>query len=140
MCTYREPKIFGSTNKRYGFNGIWGIANLLIVAEASMWHPKIKPTSTCVASKSFKFLKTRVVPKNARRRVCFSSCDLWHTWLLEKADNVDGQTKSKRWAINGRAPPISRDWKKLFGKRGGVVGEGLSHVRVTSLGSVFLKR
>ena len=49
-----------------------------------------------------------------------------------KVDNVDGQTKSKRWVINGRASRISRDSKKLFGKRVGVAGEGLPHVRVAS--------
>ena len=58
---------------------------------------------------------------------------------VTKVDNVDGQTKSKRWVINGCASRISRDSKKVFGKRVGVAGEGLPHVRVASLRSVFLK-
>ena len=58
---------------------------------------------------------------------------------VTKVDNVDGQTKSKRWVINGCAARISRDSKKLFGKRDGVAGEGLPHVRVASLKIVFPK-
>ena len=147
MRIYGEPKIFGSPNKHYGFNGIWGTEILLVEAEASMWQPRAKPTLTCVAFKSFKFLNTRVVRKNARRFVCASSCDLWLRFFLRslaytavtKVDNVDGQTKSKRWVINGCATRISRDSKKLFGKRDGVAGEGFPRVRVTSLSSVFLK-